>query len=125
MGQTRFWNVGAHGAARLCRTVPRGGCSLGRGRLPDSQDRRESPLPEAAELAAKLLDVLRVLADRFLEWLQPLQHPSVVALVAVANSFLLGELLPGVGKQLLLVLKLRLENPAAVLVARRGRIRYG
>ena len=98
IGRTRFWNMGGHGGARLCRTAPRGGRSLGQGRLPDSQDRRESPLPQAAELAAKLLDVLRVLADRFLEWLQPLQHSSVVALVAVANSFLLGELLPGVGK---------------------------
>src|SRR6267154_2392506 len=69
--------------------------------LPDSWERRESPLFEATELAAKLLDILRVLADFFLVWLQSFQHPGVVALVAFANSFLLGEFLAGAGKQLL------------------------
>src|SRR5437773_6036122 len=100
MGRTRFWG---RGAARLCAAKRKRG-PVARAKLPEPLRGRESPLPEAAELAAKLLDVFRVLADRFLVWLQSLQHPSIVALVAIANSFLLGQLLPGVGEQLLLVL---------------------
>src|SRR5262245_50019639 len=79
-------------------------------------------LPDAAELAAKLLDVLRVQVDRRLVGLEPLQYASVVALVAVANALLLGQLLPRVGKELLFVLEFRLENLSAILVAvHRGR----
>src|SRR6266496_2265104 len=85
---------------------------------PGSGEQREPPLPEPAEFAAKLLDVLRVLVDRFLIRLESIQHPGVVAFVAVAGSLLLGELLPGAGEQLLFVLQLRFEYPAAVFVAR-------
>ena len=97
MGATRFWERGGHGATRVRRAAPKKQ-EPPRARSPDSQERRESLLFEASELAAKLLDVLCVLADRFLVRLQSLEHASVVALVAVANSFLLGELLPGVGE---------------------------
>src|SRR5689334_15498556 len=80
--------------------------------------RRARPyLPEAAELAAKLLDILRVQVDLVLKRLQSLLHSRVVALVAVANALLLDELLLSVGEQLLFVLQLRFENPAAVFVA--------
>ncbi len=102
------WNPFRRPGWQSCGAAPRERRPPARARLPDSRKQRDSPLLEAAELAAKLLDVLGVLADRFLVWLQSLQHPSVVALVAVANSFLLDELLPGVGEQLLLVPKLRL-----------------
>jgi len=98
MGRTRFWDQSGRDAARWPAAL------LVVAKLAEPWRGRESPLPEAAELAAKLVDVFCVLADRFLVWLQSLQHPSIVALVAIANSFLLGQLLPGIGEQLLLVL---------------------
>src|SRR5258706_5279056 len=101
MRWTRFGDRGGSSAAPGKRQPP------ARTRLPDSCERLDSPLPEAAELAAKLLDVLRVLADRFLVPLQSLQHSSVIALAAVAHSFLLGELLLAVGDQLRVVLAIR------------------
>src|SRR4029077_20913212 len=78
------------------RDVPPGGAETRGGYLLDS-----------AELAAELLDVLRVEVDRFLKWLQTLLHVGVVALVALADAFLLCELLLSVRKQLLFVLELR------------------
>src|SRR5882672_156181 len=80
--------------------------------IPASKD-----LPEPAEFAAELLDVLAVQVDCFLVGLQALLHPRVVALVARAYAFLLGELLLRVGQQLLLVLELGFEDLATVLVA--------
>src|SRR5262249_16678852 len=74
-------------------------------------------LSEPAELAAQLLDVLRVQVDRFLIGPQALLNPSVVALVARSHAPLLGELRLRVREQLLLVLELGLENLAAALVA--------
>src|SRR6266853_119411 len=118
MRWTRFGNRSARSAARASRAAPSERQPPARAKLPDSWERRESPLFEATELAAKFLDILRVLADFFLVRLQSFQHPSVVALVAFANSFLLGEFLSGIGKQLLFVLELRFEDLAAILAAR-------
>src|SRR5882672_12951374 len=123
MRWTRFGDWGARSAARPCRAAPSERQPLARAKLPDSWERRESPLSEATELAAKLLDILRVLADFFLVRLQSFQHQSVVALVAFANSFLLGEFLAGIGKQLLFVLELRLEDFAAIVAARGRTVR--
>src|SRR6267142_4384137 len=123
MRWTRFGNRDARSAARARRAAPSERQRPARGKLPDSWEWRESPLFEATELAAKLLDILRVLADFFLVWLQSFQHASVVALVAFANSFLLGEFLAGIGKQLLFVLELRLEDLAAIFAARGRTVR--
>src|SRR5258707_2566301 len=82
MRWTRFRNRGARSAARACGAAPSERQPPARGKLPDSWERRESPLFEATELAAKFLDILRVLADFFLIRLQSFQHPSVVALHA-------------------------------------------
>src|SRR5260221_2051693 len=117
MRWTRFGDRGGSSAAPGKRQPP------ARTTLPDWCERLDSPLPEAAEFAAKLLDVLRVLADRFLVRLQSIQHSSVIALAAVANSFLLGELLLGVGEQLLLVLEFRLQDLAADLLSCLGKRR--
>ena len=103
MGRARFLYRCGRGVARLHAAARKRRPLVG-AKLAESETGGEASLPEAAELAAKLLDVFRVLADRFLVGLQSLQHPSIVALVAIANSFLLGQLLPGVGEQLLLVL---------------------
>src|SRR5882762_4329595 len=123
MRWTRLGNWGARSAARACPAAPSERQPPARAKLPDPWERRESPLFEATELAAKLLDILRVLADFFLVRLQSFQYPSVVALVAFANSFLFGEFLAGIGKQLLLVLELRLEDLAAILAACGGTVR--
>ncbi len=69
MRWTRFWNRGARRAARACGAAPSERQPPARAKLPDSWERRESPLFEATELAAKLLDILRVLTDFFLVWL--------------------------------------------------------
>src|SRR6266853_1529757 len=123
MRWTRFGNWGPRSAAHACRAAPSERPPAAQAELLDSWERRESPLFEATELAAKLLDILRVLADFFLVWLQSFQHPSVVPLVAFANSFLFGEFLAGIGKQLLFVLELRLEDLAAILAARERGVR--
>src|SRR5260221_12401934 len=114
MRWTRFGNRSARSAARASRAAPSERQPPARAKLPDSWERRESPLFEATELAAKFLDILRVLADFFLIRLQSFQHPNVVDLVAFANSFLLGEFVPGLGKQVVLVLGVRLQDVSGV-----------
>src|SRR5258705_2026172 len=63
MRWTRFESWGTRSAARACRVAPSERQPPARAKLPASRERRESPLFEATELAAKVLDILRVLAD--------------------------------------------------------------
>src|SRR5690349_13308471 len=92
-------------------------CGSGTTAASGDAERGNGRLPQAAELVAELLDVLGVEIDRFLIRLQALLHAGVVSLVALANALLFRELLLSVGEQLLLVLELRLEYLAPVLVA--------
>src|SRR5437879_1793595 len=86
MRWTRFGNRSACSAARASRAAPSERQPPARAKQPDSWERRESPLFEATELAAKFLDILRVLADFVLVGLPSFPAPAVVTLGPLANS---------------------------------------
>src|SRR5206468_2420289 len=99
------------------RRAPRRRWRAGPGLKKETPSGSAGPLAErVAELAPQRFDVLLVQVDVVLIRLQPLEHPGIVLLVAAADRFLVGELLPGLGEQLLLGGQLLFQDLALALL---------